>query len=103
MTVCKVRSVLHDRRPDAATEVSPPGTIYKPVFGQEDNPEMRCVPQYYWGLVTLCTAWAFVGSYVCNFMETTGNQVLMVPFSQALPYPQRALMERCARAHEDGA
>ena len=103
MTVGKVRSVLHDRRPDAANEVRLPGNHGKFVFGQEDNTGTRCVLQYCWGLVTLCNAWTSVGFDVCNSMETTGNHVLMMPFTQALAYPQRALMECCARAHEDGA
>ena len=98
MTVGKVRSVLHDRRPGAAKEASLPGNHGKFVFGQYDNPEMRCVLQYYWGLVTLHNAWAFLVPYVCNPMDTTGNHVLMMPFVQALAYPQRALMECCARA-----
>ena len=59
---------------------------------------MRCIPQSHWCLVTLRNAWACVGSYVCRSMETTNNPVLMMPYTQALAYPQRTLMECCARA-----
>ena len=85
-----MKSSLHEREPDVTneTQVTARSKLVES-YGYDYKP--ASVIDYYFGLRTVCNAWALGGNYEVDSKLHKDERVLMMPYSTAIDYADRVL------------